>query len=221
MKAAFYDFDGTLVSSNVVTRYYQFARRIPGTLERWRRTATVVAGVPYWLALDAVSRAKFNQVFYRLYRGIPRGWLDETAQAVFEREIKPKIYLGSAELLERDRADGCRLVLVTGGLDFEIEPAAKYFGFDDLLANKMIFDNDVATGRIEEPLLAEQGKVDAINAYIRGYNVDVSGSKAYSDSWSDLPMLECVGRPSAVNPEQRLRRLAERRGWPILDTKSR
>ncbi len=221
MKVAFYDFDGTLVSSNVVTRYFEFARRTPRTVERWTRTATVVAGVPYWLALDAVSRARFNRVFYSLYRGFSEQWLAETAQAVFDQEIAPKIYSGSRDLLARDRDQGFRLVLVTGGLDFVMRPAAESLAFDDLLANKMVFDHGLATGRIEEPLLAEQGKVEAIDDYIRRYNVDASSSKAYSDSWSDAPMLGCVGNPTAVNPDRKLRRLAAARGWPIVETKSR
>ena len=221
MKTAFYDFDGTLVASNVVTRYYEFARRVPGVLERLRRTFVVLGGVPFWLGLDAVSRARFNRVFFGLYSGLPKIWLEETAAEVFDQEIKPKIYPGALDLVARDRAEGRHLVLVTGGLDFVVRPAADHFGFDDLLANKMVFDNGVATGRLEEPLLAEQGKVEAIDAYIHSYNVEVSSSKAYSDSWSDAPMLERAGRPAAVNPEKKLRRLAVERGWPILDTKSR
>ena len=220
MQAAFYDFDGTLASSNVFWRYYEFARRRPGLLDRWRRSAVCVGGAPYWLALDAVSRARFNRAFYSLYRGIPQRWLEETAEQVFEQEIKPKIYAGAAGLIAGDRAEGRRLVLVTGGLDFVMRPAADHLGFDDLLANRMVFENGVATGRIAEPLLAERGKVEAIESYIRVYNVEASYSKAYSDSWSDVPMLECVGLPAAVNPERKLRRLAAARGWRIVETKS-
>ena len=103
MKAAFYDFDGTLSSSNVVTRYLYFARRCPSPVESFYRTTVGVGGVPLWLLIDARSRAAFNRQFFGLYAGMPESWLREQAAGLFEQETRPKIYAGSAELLERDR----------------------------------------------------------------------------------------------------------------------
>jgi HAD superfamily hydrolase (TIGR01490 family) len=219
MRAAFYDFDGTLASSNVVTRYFYFARNAPGLADRLRRSAVVLGGVPYWLWLDSRSRRLFNEVFFRQFRGLERAWLEERAEALFDAEVRPKIYPGTADLLRRDREEGFRTVLVSGGLDFELAPVARYLGFDDLLANRMVFHGGRATGEIEPPLLAEQGKIEAMDALCRKYNVETAASKAYSDSFSDAPMLERVGRPAAVNPDGRLRALAVERGWPVLSTK--
>ena len=219
MRAAFYDFDGTLASSNVVTRYFFFARRAPGLLDRLRRSAITLGGVPYWLWLDSRSRKRFNEVFFRQFRGLRRDWLESQAEELYRREVAPKVYEGSAELLRRDREDGFVTVLVSGGLDFELAPAARDLGFDHLLANRMRFDDGVASGEIEPPLLAEQGKTEAMDSFCRRYNVETNESKAYSDSLSDAPMLELVGHPAAVNPDARLRALAAERGWPILTTK--
>jgi putative phosphoserine phosphatase/1-acylglycerol-3-phosphate O-acyltransferase len=69
-------------------------------------------------------------------------------------------------------------------------------------------------------VLAGREKVAAIERLCRQYNVDTAESKAYSDSLSDLPMLEAVGRPAVVHPGYRLRRIARRRGWPVLDLKN-
>lgn len=219
MKAAFYDFDGTLASSNVVTRYLYFARRCPSPVESFRRTAIAVGGVPYWLLIDAWSRAAFNRQFFGLYAGMPESRLKEQAAGLLEQETRPKIYPGSRELLERDRQAGYTLVLVTGGLDFAVEKASAELGFDYLLANKMVFSDGVATGRLHEPLLAEQGKTDAIKAFCREHDVEPNSLKAYSDSYSDLAMLEMAACPTAVNPESKLRRIAVERGWPIAVTK--
>ena len=221
MRVAFYDFDGTLVGSNVVTRYFFFARRAPAMFDRLRRSSIVVCGLPYWIWLDSRSRLRFNEVFYRGYRGLSEAWLRETAERLWEEEIKPSVYRGSRELIEADRREGFEPVLVTGGLDFAVGPAARKLGFERLVANRMIFCDSIATGELEKPLLAEKGKVEAIEEFCRRYNVDTAASKAYSDSFSDVPMLECVGRPTAVNPDSRLRAFAAQRGWPILRTKGR
>lgn len=220
MKVAFYDFDGTLVSSNVVSRYFHFARRAPGLRNALWRSAVTLGGIPYWLWLDARSRAEFNRRFFRLYRGLERTWLDGEAERLFEQEIRPTIFPGTAKLLEDDRREGFDLVLVTGGLDFVVAPAARHFGFERTIMNRMVFDDSGrATGEIAPPLLAEEGKVEAIQDFCRRYNVDTEGSKAYSDSFSDVPMLECVGRPAAVNPDKRLEAVARERNWPVIRTR--
>lgn len=221
MKVAFYDFDGTLASSNVVTRYLYFARRRPSSWERCYRMTAAVGGVPYWLLIDAWSRAAFNRQFFGLYAGMPEAWLKEQAAGLFEQETRRKIYRGSRELLARDRQAGYTLVLVTGGLDFAVEMASTELGFDHLLANKMVFSDGVASGRLHEPLLAEQGKTDAIKDFCREHDVDPTSLKAYSDSYSDLAMLEMAAQPTAVNPDGKLRRIAAQRGWPTLVTKGK
>jgi len=221
LKAAFYDFDGTLASSNVVTRYLYFARRCPSPLESFCRTAIAVGGVPFWLLIDAWSRAAFNRQFFGLYAGMPEHWLKEQAAGLFEQETRPKIYSGSRELLECDRRLGYMLVLVTGGLDFTVERASAELGFDYLLTNKMVFSDGVATGQLHEPLLAEHGKTDAIRTFCREHGVDPNSLKAYSDSYSDLAMLEMAAQPTAVNPDSKLRRIAAERGWPIAVTKGK
>jgi HAD superfamily hydrolase (TIGR01490 family) len=180
----------------------------------------VVAGVPLWLGLDAFSRRLFNEVFYRQYRGLRRDWLVSQAETLLEQEIRPRIFAGARRLLDRDRQAGYRLVLVSGGFDFDLTPFLREFGFDDLISNRLEFDNGIATGRVVAPLLAEQEKVNAIRRYCAEYNVNAASAKAYSDSFSDLPMLEVVGSPAAVNPDRRLRKIALQRGWPVLDLRS-
>ncbi|MDA0204033.1 MAG: HAD family hydrolase [Acidobacteria bacterium] len=221
MKAAFYDFDGTLASSNVVTRYLYFARRCPSPLESFYRTAVAVGGVPFWLLIDAWSRAAFNRQFFGLYAGLSESWLRVEAAGLFEQETRGKIYAGSRELLERDRQAGYTLILVTGGLDFAVERASTELGFDHLLANKMVFSDGVATGHLHEPLLAEQGKTDAMRHFCYEHGVDPSSLKAYSDSYSDLAMLEMAAQPTAVNPDRKLSRIAAERGWPTVVTKGK
>jgi HAD superfamily hydrolase (TIGR01490 family) len=220
IRAAFYDFDGTLVSSNVVTRYAFFAKNHPSKLRACLRYAKLLVTVPFWIGLDMYSRRLFNQIFYREYRGMGENWLAEQSETMFHRDIIPKVYPGAASLLEADRQAGFRLVLVSGGLDFALAPAVRHFGFDDVICNRLVYQDGVATGEIAPPLLAEQEKLAAIERFCREYNVDTAQSKAYSDSYSDVPMLEAVGLPAAVNPDRRLQRVASQRGWPVLNLKA-
>ncbi len=220
LRAAFYDFDGTLVSSNVVTRYAFFAKHHPSRGEAFFRYGKLLALVPYWIGLDIYSRRLFNEVFFREYRGLQKDWLYNEAERLFECDIRPKIFPGAAKLLAADRAAGFRLVLVSGGMDFDLIPVVRHFGFDAVISNKLVFENGAATGEAVPPLLAERQKVSAMEKYCREYNVSTAQSKAYSDSFSDVPMLEVVGVPSAVNPDRRLRRVARERGWPVLDLRN-
>jgi HAD superfamily hydrolase (TIGR01490 family) len=216
-RLAFYDLDGTLVSSNVVTQYAYFVRKYPERIEGAWRFAKLLASVPLLIGLDLYSRRLFNEIFYREYKGMRREWLAGCAAGLFDEVIRPAIYPGAGQLVAADRSAGFETVLVTGSLDFCLRPVIRHFGFDHVICNSIEFADGCATGRIAPPLVAEREKVAAIRRVLAGRGADAAECKAYSDSMSDLPMLESVGRPAAVNPGRRLRRIARERGWPILE----
>lgn len=219
-RIAFYDFDGTLVSSNIVTRYAFLVRRLPSRPRAIWKFSRLVASVPAYLLLDRISRRFFNEVFFQEYRGMKKAWLEDQAEFLFDKVIRPSIYAGAKALLDADREQGFYRILVTGELDFALGPVMRYFEFDQLISNSLVFENGVATGRIVRPLIAEEEKVRAITRICREHHADLRAARAYSDSFSDVPMLEAAGRPAAVNPDRRLRELARRRGWPVLDLKN-
>ncbi len=216
-RLAFYDFDGTLARSNIVVRYAFYARRYPSRLRAFYRTSKLLLSVPLLIGLDLYSRSLFNRVFFRQYAGMKAEWLTSSAEAMFEKAILPSIFPAARKLIEQDRREGFGLVLLSGELDFVLRPVVRYFGFDQLVANSLEFINGVATGRIVPPLVAEQEKVAAIRRICGELGAQTGESKAYSDSSSDLPMLEAVGHPAAVNPDRRLKRVATARGWPVLN----
>jgi HAD superfamily hydrolase (TIGR01490 family) len=218
---AFYDLDGTLVSGNIVQRYAYFARNCPSRPEALLRFARVLAGVPLYLALDWYSRRLFNEVFFREYRGMREGWLRSTAEALFEDVVRRTIYPGARALVNSDRNAGFHTVLLTGEVDVALGPVIRDFGFDEVISNRLMFRDGAATGEVVPPILAEQEKAAVIGRLCRNRGADPREAKAYSDSFSDIPMLESVGHPRVANPDRRLRRVALARGWPICDLRGR
>ena len=110
------------------------------------------------------------------------------------------------------------MVLVTGALDFTVRRLAEHLGADDLIANRMRFVNGVATGSVIPPIIEGAHKAQAIRDYCVEQGVALEQSFAYSDSFSDYPMLAVVGHPAAVNPDPRLAGVARAYEWPILRT---
>lgn len=216
-KIAFYDLDGTLCSGNVVQRYAFYARNHPSKLRAILKYTKLVASLPMLVGLELYSRRLFNEVFYREYCGMREEWLRGLAEELFEKVVRPTIYSGSKRLVEADRSHGFRPVLVTGELDFAVAPIVRHFGFEAVISNSLFYREGTATGKVVPPLIAEKEKVKAITAICLQHRVELAQSKAYSDSISDVHMLEAVGSPAAVNPDRRLRRVARERGWPVLD----
>jgi HAD superfamily hydrolase (TIGR01490 family) len=108
-------------------------------------------------------------------------------------------------------------VLVSGALDFTIEPLAAHLGVDDVIANRMEFKDGKATGKLIPPAMAGPNKAAVLRDYCLRHDLDLGRSYAFSDSYSDVPMLAAVGRPTAVNPDLRLKTVARSYDWPIVE----
>jgi HAD superfamily hydrolase (TIGR01490 family) len=216
-KAAFYDLDGTLLSCNLVTMQAYYARNQRSILNSAFQFTKVLLSVPYYFGLDLYSRALFNKMYFRAYRGMHRDRLIGLADDLFEVTLKPSIFPQAQALIETTRALGYRNVLVTGTLDFQVRPIALHFGIDEVICNRLEFKEHVATGSSLSPLVAEHEKARRIMDYAADENIDLSRSCAFSDSSADVPMLSAVGYPVATNPTRRLRRVAMEKNWPILE----
>ena len=217
-KAAFFDVDGTLVRTNIVHAFAYYAMNQGSILGTAWQTAKTLASIPLFMATDRFDRKAFNELFYRYYEGQTEDRLETLADELFEDVLEPAIHPGSSQLVGEARRAGCRIVFVTGALDFTVRRLAERLGADDLIANRMRFVQGVATGRVMPPIIEGAHKALVIRDWCVREGVALEKSFAYSDSFSDYPMLAVVGHPAAVNPEPRLARVARAYEWPILRT---
>ncbi|HEX8144351.1 MAG TPA: HAD family phosphatase [Pyrinomonadaceae bacterium] len=217
--ASFYDLEGTLVSTNLVHTLGFYAKNQQGLFQSLRKSASTLLSLPLFAVTDQYSRKVFNDLFFKRYKGESEDRLRFFAGELFEDVLKPAVFPGTYELIEKSRSLGLRQVVVTGALDFTVKPLMEYLGIQDFVANRLEFVNGVATGRLLPPVLASATKASWIRTFAEREGLSLSDSYAYSDSMSDLPMLSVVGHPAAVNPDMRLRQTALHHDWPILNLK--
>jgi HAD superfamily hydrolase (TIGR01490 family) len=217
--AAFYDLEGTLVSTNLVHTLGFYAQRQQGLWQTLKMSAGTVAKLPFFGLTDLYSRNVFNEVFFRSYKGLSEDRLRFFSEELFEEVLKPAVFPGTFELIKTSKKIGQRQVVLTGALDFTVASLMDYLGIDDFVANRLEFVNGYATGRILPPVMASATKAKWMREYAERENINLSESYSYSDSISDLPMLSIVGHPVAVNPDFRLKQTATQHDWAILDLK--
>jgi len=210
---AVFDLENTLVASNVVESYSWLASRRMDTRERVRFVARMLSEAPSLLALDRRDRGDFLRHFYRRYDGAPAERLRADAWELFSDLLLEKAFPAGLRRVREHRRLGHRTVLLTGALDFVIEPLRPLF--DDVVSATL----DERDGRLTGELLAVPPTGEArallLAQYADAHDLSLSDAVAYADSASDLPMLESVGYPVAVNPEPKLATIARRRGWHV------
>ncbi len=217
MAASYFDVDGTLVRSNLVHTavYYMANDRNP--LFSARNLATLALRAPRLLAAELRDRRRFNEMLFEAFKGMSEDRLLTLADETFSWAMKKHVYAGAKDLVKRCRDNGHEVVLVSGALDFLLERLADHLGADSWVGNHLEIKDGYATGKIERPVVAGPAKSRLICEHARANGHDLADCGGYSDSYSDVPMLSVIGRPAAVNPDAKLRRLARAYQWPIID----
>lgn len=217
--AAFYDLEGTLVRTNLVHTLGFYARNQAGLLSSLRKSAATLVSLPVFAITDQYSRKVFNDLYFQRYKGQSEDRLRYFAEELFESVLKPAVFPGTYELLEKSRSLGLRQVVVTGALDISVSLLLGHLGITEYVSNRLEFVNGMATGRLLPPVMAAATKASWIRVYAEREGLSLSDSYAYTDSMSDLPMLSIVGHPAVINPDMRLRQTALHHDWPILNLK--
>jgi len=211
---AAFDLENTLVASNVVESYAWLASRHIDMADRARLTARILREAPGLLALDRRDRGDFLRTFYRRYEGAPAQRLRDDAWELFHHLLLAKSFPAGIARVRAHKALGHRTVLITGALDFVVEPLRPLF--DEVVCASLAEDDDGRlTGRLDQLPPTGEARALILADYAAAHDIDLGESVAYADSASDLPLLECVGFPVAVNPEARLAAIGRRRGWHV------
>ncbi len=210
---AAFDLENTLIASNVVESYSWLATRGLADDERARFTLRMLKAGPGLLALDRRDRGDFLRHFYRRYEGAPAERLRADAWELFSELLLTKSFPAGIRRVREHRAAGHRTVLITGALDFVVEPLRPLF--DDVVCARLAERDGLLTGELETVPPTGEARALVLEEYASAEGLSLSQSSAYADSTSDLPMLEAVGHPVAVNAEPKLAAIARKRGWHV------
>ena len=211
---AAFDLENTLIASNVVTSYAWLASRRLDRDDKARLTAKLLREAPGLLRMDRADRSDFLRSFYRRYEGAPVEQLREDSGEMLSQLILTKSFPAAIRRVREHRALGHRTVLITGALDFVVEPLRPLF--DDIVSASLAVDEQGRyLGQMVDVPPTGESRASALFDYASRHDLDLAEAVAYADSSNDLPMLEVVGFPVAVNPETRLASIARKRGWLI------
>ena len=140
-------------------------------------------------------------------------------EVFIERYIIPRIAPGTPALLERHRRQGDTLMIITATNHFVTAPIAALLGIEHLLATEPEFRNGRYTGEVSGIPCFQEGKVTRLQAWLDEHGMGLDGSWFYSDSHNDLPLLETVSHPVAVDPDDTLREWALTHQWPVISVR--
>lgn len=210
--AAIFDLDRTIIAGSSAQVFSQMLRDVgielpvpPGQ--------SVYFGLYERLGEDPITM-RLARHAARLFAG-QRVRAVETAGRMAADVLASDLLTGAQAELERHRRAGNRLLLATTAPHELAAPFSEAAGFDDLVCTRYASVDGIYNGTNQAGYVWGATKASAVAGWAADHNVDLTQSSAYSDSWYDVPLLENVGQPVAVNPDLRLQLMARTRRWPV------
>ncbi|MEE8314163.1 MAG: HAD family hydrolase [Myxococcota bacterium] len=209
---AFFDVDKTILSENSATLYLKALYR-RGEID-WKDLITNLGSyLRYRLNLLDLERWIANAVIHfkgRSVRSMEREW-----EQLFEGYMQRTIYAEAVELIDHHLKEKHVVALVSGATRLVTQPLAEYLGVEHSVYTQMEVKDGIFTGRVVQPICFGEGKIYWLQQLIEREEVDLARSYFYTDSITDVPLLDLVGHPVVVNPDALLYRQARRRRWPV------
>ncbi|MDH6451860.1 MULTISPECIES: HAD family hydrolase [unclassified Streptomyces] len=215
--AAFFDLDKTVIAkSSTLTFSKSFYQG--GLINRRAALRTAYAQFVFLVGgMDHDQMERTREYLSALVRGWNVQQVKEIVAETLHDLIDPIIYDEAASLIEEHHTAGRDVVIVSTSGAEVVEPIGELLGADRVVATRMVVGEDGCfTGEVEYYAYGPT-KAEAVQELAESEGYDLERCYAYSDSATDLPMLQAVGHPHAVNPDRTLRKEALARGWPILD----
>jgi HAD superfamily hydrolase (TIGR01490 family) len=211
--AAFFDLDRTLLTANSGSLWVSRERRLGRLTIRQVAEATLML-IAYRLSVVDIEASMRKAL--AVYRGVAEATLAEWTREWYRAEVAHLVSAGARAALEEHRRRGHPVVLLTSSSPYVAAAVAEHLGLDGWISSRYEVRDGALTGEPLFPLCYGVGKVVHAERYAGEQGIDLGQSFFYSDSYTDLPMLERVGEPRVVNPDLRLRLHARWRRWPIL-----
>jgi HAD superfamily hydrolase (TIGR01490 family) len=213
MRAALFDMDRTLVRKETGSLFVQYQRRIG---EARRRD---MLRVLYWVAQYTIGVIDAPAVAARValsLEGTDEAALSSRCDDWFRLFVEDHVCDLGRRAVEHHRANGDLVAIVTGATSYAARPLARRLGIPHVVASELEVDaRGVFTGRFVAPLCYGLGKVERARALADELGFSLAEATFYSDSYTDLPLLEAVAEPVVVNPDPRLARIAKDRRWRV------
>jgi HAD superfamily hydrolase (TIGR01490 family) len=213
--AAFFDLDKTIIAKSS-TLAFSKSFQAGGLISRRAMLRSAYAQFVYLVGgADHDQMEKMRQFMSQLCAGWDVATVREIVADTLHNIVDPLVYDEAVSLIEEHRLAGRDIVIVSTSGAEVVEPIGEMLGADRVVATRMEIEDGKYTGGIEYYAYAEE-KARAITDLARTQGYDLDSCYAYSDSVTDVHMLEVVGHPHAVNPDRELRKTAASRGWPVL-----
>ena len=216
-QAAFFDLDKTVIAKSSTLAFGKPLYKA-GLVGR-RTLMRVGLGQLFYMLFgaDEDTLERVRDQLLRLTEGWHRAEIEELVEETLEKVADPLVYAEALFLIDEHVRQGRTVFIVSASPQEIVRPIAKHIGVTEVIATKVRTDHDGRFIRELEFYAMGQGKAEEIQRIANSTGLDLEGSYAYSDSMTDLPMMELVGHPVAVNPDKELRKVAEERGWGILE----
>ncbi|MGZ4449886.1 MAG: HAD family hydrolase [Nocardioides sp.] len=213
--AAFFDLDKTIIAKSS-TMAFSKPFQAGGLISRRAVLRSTYAQFVYVVGgADHDQMEKMRQFMSALCAGWDVATVREIVAETLHHVVDPLVYDEAVSLIDEHHAAGRDVVIVSTSGSELVGPIGEMLGADRVVATRMEIVDGRYTGDIEYYAYAEE-KASAIRELAERVGYDLARSYAYSDSVTDVPMLEAVGHPHAVNPDRDLRRIAAAKGWPVL-----
>jgi HAD superfamily hydrolase (TIGR01490 family) len=213
MRAALFDMDRTLVRKETASLYVRYQRTIGEARRRDMLRAL------YWVTQYTMGVIDAPDVAARVaksFAGMPESVMSARCDDWFRRYVETHVCDLGRRAVERHRDLGHLLAIVTGASPYAAQPLARRLGIPHVVASELEVAADGSfTGRFVEPLCYGAGKIVRASRLAEQHGFALEEATFYSDSYTDLPLLEAVAEPVIVNPDPRLERHAKKKGWRI------
>ena len=211
---AFFDLDRTLLETNSakgwIAQEYREGRMNTKTLGRalWWLTMYSLRGTGMEQAIDEGAAT---------LQGTREDIFIQRTRKYWNEKCLPKVRQDGYDCVQNHKKQGHHVVLITGSSIYLAQSAAEYFGIPHVLANRFVVEQELFTGKTHKPLCYGQGKVLLAETMFEKLGGSFSDSFFYTDSYSDVPLLDKVLHPRVIAPDIRLKKYSTKKGWQILD----